>query len=97
MTYYSKRGFVKAYPKSSPSALSSVRVETEIKPKKFLPVALGLGLMVATGSAFAEGDLATGATSAISGGTATLQTVGIAIISVVAGVWVIKRVIALIR
>ncbi|KAF1027935.1 MAG: hypothetical protein GAK29_00411 [Acinetobacter bereziniae] len=73
-------------------------METQVKEKnKALPVALGTALMVATGSAFAEGDLATGATTAISGGSSTLQTVGIAIIGVVAGVWVIKRVIALIR
>ncbi|WP_333665517.1 major capsid protein [Acinetobacter guillouiae] len=73
-------------------------MKTQVQQKnKALPVALGTALMVATGSAFAEGDLATGATSAISGGSGTLQTVGIAIIGVVAGVWVIKRVIALIR
>lgn len=73
-------------------------MKTQVQQKnKALPVGLGAALMVATGSAFAEGDLATGATTAISGGTATLQTVGIAIIGVVAGVWVIKRVIALIR
>lgn len=74
-------------------------METQVKEKnKALPVVLGTGLMVAAGSAFAEGeDLATGATTAISGGSGTLQTVGIAIITVVAGVWVIKRVIALIR
>ena len=73
-------------------------MQTQVQQKnKALPVALGTALMVATGSAFAEGDLATGATSAISGGSGTLQTVGIAIIGVVAGVWVIKRVIALIR
>lgn len=98
MTYSSKRGFVKAYPKSSSSVLSPVRVETEIKSKKALPVALGTTLTLAAGSVFAaDGDLATGATTAISGGSGTLQTVGIAIIGVVAGVWVIKRVIALIR
>lgn len=73
-------------------------MKTQVQQKnKTLPVALGTALMVATGSAFAEGDLATGAISAISGGSGTLQTVGIAIIGVVAGVWVIKRVIALIR
>ena len=73
-------------------------MKTHVQQKnKVLPVGLGTALMVATGSAFAEGDLATGATSAISGGSGTLQTVGIAIIGVVAGVWVIKRVIALIR
>ena len=74
-------------------------METQVKQKsKMLPISLGTGLMVATGSAFADGaDLATGATTAISGGSSTLQTVGIAIIGVVAGVWVIKRVIALIR
>ena len=63
-----------------------------------LRVPLFSALMVSAGSTFAvEGDLATGATSAISGGSSTLQTVGIAIIGVVAGVWVIKRVIGLIR
>lgn len=73
-------------------------MKTQVQQKnKALLVGLGTALMVATGSAFAEGDLATGATSAISGGSGTLQTVGIAIIGVVAGVWVIKRVIALIR
>ena len=73
-------------------------METQVQQKnKGLPVAIGSALMVATGSAFAEGDLATGATTAISGGSGTLQTVGIAIIAVVASVWVIKRVIALIR
>ena len=73
-------------------------MKTQVQQKnKTLPIALCTALMVATGSAFAEGDLATGATSAISGGSGTLQTVGIAIIGVVAGVWVIKRVIALIR
>ncbi|HFD2143777.1 major capsid protein [Acinetobacter baumannii] len=64
---------------------------------KLLPVAATTAALALSSSAFAEGDLATGATSAISGGSATLQTVGIAIITVVAGVWVIKRVIALIR
>lgn len=73
-------------------------MKTQVQQKNMiLPVSLGTALMVATGSAFAEGDLATGATSAISSGSGTLQTVGIAIIGVVAGVWVIKRVIALIR
>ncbi|MGQ1230347.1 major capsid protein [Acinetobacter baumannii] len=73
-------------------------MKTQVQQKnKALPVALGTGLMVAAGSAFAEGDLATGATTAISGGSGTLQTVGTAIISVLAGLWVIKRVIALIR
>ena len=63
-----------------------------------LRVPLFSALMVSAGSAFAvEGDLATGATTAISGGSATLNNVGIAIIGVVSAVWVIKRVIALIR
>ena len=63
-----------------------------------LRVPLFTALTVSAGSAFAvEGDLATGATTAISGGSATLNNVGIAIIGVVAAVWVIKRVIALIR
>lgn len=73
-------------------------METQVKEKnKALPVVLGTALMVATGSAFAEGDLATAATGAISGSSATLTTVGIAIIGVLAGVWAIKRVFALLR
>ena len=45
-------------------------MKTQVQQKnKALPVALGAGLMVAAGSAFAEGDLATGATTAISGGS----------------------------
>lgn len=64
---------------------------------KITPVATGTTALVLASSAFAEGDLATGATSAISSGSGTLQTVGITIIGVVASVWVIKRVIALIR
>ncbi len=68
------------------------------KKKSFVPSVVGTSLMLVAGSALAaDGDLATGATTAISGGSGTLQTVGIAIIGVVAGVWVIKRVIALIR
>lgn len=97
MTYYSKRGAVKTYPKNQ-HVITPVRVEIASKQNKALPIALGTGLMLAAGSVFAaEEDLATGATTAISGGSGTLQTVGIAIIGVVAGVWVIKRVIALIR
>ncbi|CAA0160920.1 major capsid protein [Acinetobacter baumannii] len=95
MTYFSKRGFVKAYPKSSSSVLSPVRVETEIKSNKALPVVLGTGLMVAAGSTYAG--IAEGATTAISASSTDLTTVGIAIITVLAGVWAIKRVIALIR
>lgn len=73
-------------------------MKTQVKEKnKAIPVALGTSLLLAAGSAFAEGELETGAVTAISGGSGTLQTVGIAIIGVVAGVWVIKRVIALIR
>jgi len=65
---------------------------------KVIPASLGSALVLASGSALAEaGDLATGATDAISGSSGTLQTVGIAIIGVVAGIWVIKRVIGLIR
>lgn len=97
MTYYSERGIVKTYPKNQ-HGITPVRVEIESKQSKALPAALGTALTLAAGSAFAaDGDLATGATTAISGGSSTLQTVGIAIIGVVAGVWVIKRVIALIR
>lgn len=70
-----------------------------IKVKKaFMPkIAIGTTAFVIASSSFAEGGLADGATSAISAGTSDLQTVGLAIIGVVAGVWVIKRVIALIR
>ncbi|OUY05513.1 hypothetical protein [Acinetobacter populi] len=66
---------------------------------KIAPTAVGTTALVVAGSATASGGggLAEQATAAISGGTADLQTVGIAIIAVVAGVWVIKRVIALIR
>lgn len=65
---------------------------------KLVPISLGSALVLASGSVLAEGgDLATGATSAISASSGTLQTVGIAIIGVVAGIWVIKRVIGLIR
>ena len=69
-----------------------------VSKTKLLPASgIVTALMVTAGSAFAEDDLATGATASISGGSTTLQTVGIAIIGVVAGVWVIKRVIGLIR
>ena len=64
---------------------------------KIAPSAVGTTGLVLANSAFAEGDLATGATTAITGGSATLTTVGIALITVIAGVWVIKRVIALVR
>lgn len=74
-------------------------METQVKEKnKALPVVLGTTLTLAAGSAFAaDGDLATAATGAISGSSATLTTVGIAIIGVLAGVWAIKRVFALLR
>lgn len=72
------------------------------KPKKafmpkIAPTAVGTTALVLANSAFAEGDLATGATTAISGATPTLTTVGIALITVLAGVWVIKRVMAMVR
>ena len=54
-------------------------------------------MLVFTSFAHAEGGIAGEAKSAISGSSADLTTVGGAIIVVVAGVWVIKRIIALIR
>lgn len=74
-------------------------MENQLKDKsKLVPVSLGTALLVASGSVFAEaGDLAEGATAAISSSSGTLKTVGIAIVTVVAGIWVIRRVIGLIR
>ena len=69
----------------------------------FLPktnsLALGATILVFAGSAFAEGDtpLANAASKAISSGSTDLQAVGLTIIGAVAGIWAIKRVIALIR
>ncbi|AZB90588.1 hypothetical protein KTI19_17735 [Acinetobacter baumannii] len=71
------------------------KLKKAFKPK-IVPVATGTTALALAGSTYAEG-LAAGATPAISAGTTDLQAVGIAIITVVAGVWVIKRVIALIR
>lgn len=74
-------------------------METQVKQKnKALPVALGTGLMVAAGSAFAEGgNLGADAVAAIKESSGTLQTVGVALVTIIAGIWVIKRVVALIR
>lgn len=59
---------------------------------------LATALMVSAGSVYAEdADIAAGATGAISASEGTLKTVGIAIVTVVAAIWVIKRVIAMIR
>ena len=77
--------------------MENSQLSTVSKPMRLPALGVGTALIVSAGSAFAEGDLATGATGAITGGSTTLQTVGIAIIGVVAGVWVIKRVIGLIR
>lgn len=71
------------------------KLKTAFMPK-VAPTVVGTTVLVTVGSAYA-GTLSTDASAAISAGTADLQTVGIAIIAVVAGVWVIKRVIALIR
>lgn len=71
------------------------KLKTAIKPK-VAPTVVGTTALVTLGSAYA-GTLSTDAKAAISAGTADLETVGLAIIAVVAGVWVIKRVIALIR
>lgn len=73
-------------------------MEKPVLKTNLFPLGIGAALMVSAGSVFAaDGDLATGATGAITGGSSTLQTVGTAIITVVAGVWVIKRVLGLIR
>lgn len=71
------------------------KLKKAFKPK-IAPLATGTTALVLAGSTYAEG-LAAGATPAITAGSTDLTTVGIAIITVVAGVWVIKRVIALIR
>lgn len=65
---------------------------------KTLVPAVATGAMVLSGSAFAEGgDLSTDAVAQISGGSTTLTAVGLAIIGVVAGIWVIRKVIGMIR
>lgn len=65
--------------------------------KKILLQTIALLMLVFTSFAHAEGGIAGEAKSAISGSSADLTTVGGAIIVVVAGIWVIKRIIALIR
>lgn len=65
--------------------------------KSIKKIGLGTAILVASGSALAEGGIADTATAAISGSSADMTTVGGAIIAVVAGIWVIKRIIALIR
>lgn len=77
--------------------MENIQLPSVSKTKRLPALGIGTALMVTAGSAFAEGDLATGATGAITGGSTTLQTVGTAIITVVAGIWVIKRVLGLIR
>ena len=65
--------------------------------KSIKKVGLGTAILVASASALAEGGIAGEAKSAISASSADLTTVGGSIIVVVAGIWVIKRIIALIR
>ena len=65
--------------------------------KSIKKIGLGTAILVASGSVLAEGGIADTATTAISGSKTDLTTVGGAIIAVVAAVWVIKRIIALIR
>ena len=77
--------------------MENIQLPSVSKTKRLPALGIGTALMVTAGSAFAEGDLAGGATGAITGGSTTLNTVGIAIITVVAGIWVIKRVLGLIR
>lgn len=78
--------------------MENIQLPSVSKTKRLPALGIVTALMVISGSAFAEeGGLAEGATGAITGGSGTLKTVGIAIITVVAGVWVIKRVLGLIR
>lgn len=70
------------------------KLKKAFKPK-IAPVATGTTALVLAGSTYAG--IAEGATTAISASSSDLTTVGIAIITVLAGVWAIKRVIALIR
>lgn len=65
--------------------------------KKILLQTIALSMLVFTSFAHAEGGIADSATAAISGSSSDMTTVGGAIIAVVAGIWVIKRIIALIR
>lgn len=66
--------------------------------KSIKKIGLGTAILVASGSVLAEGGgLAESATGAISGGKADLTTVGGALVAAFAGLWVIKRIIALIR
>ena len=67
------------------------------KNKTAKTVGLFTAVMVASGSVFAEGGVAGAATTAISGSNTDLTTVGGAVIAAVAGIWVIKRIISLIR
>lgn len=53
--------------------------------------------MVASGSVFAEGGIADSAKASISAASTDLTTVGGAIVAVIAGIWIIKRIVALIR
>jgi hypothetical protein len=59
-------------------------------------VGLVTAAMVTSGSVFAEG-IADSAKTSISAASADLTTVGGAIVAVIAGIWIIKRIVALIR
>jgi hypothetical protein len=65
--------------------------------KSIKKIGLGTSILVASGSVLAAGGIADTATAAISSSSTDMTTVGGAIIAVVAGIWVIKRIIALIR
>lgn len=65
--------------------------------KSIKKVGLGTAILIASGSALAEGGIGDSAAAAIGGSQADLTTVGGAIILAVAGIWVIKRIVGLIR
>lgn len=65
--------------------------------KSIKKIGLGTAILVASGSVLAEGGLGDTAAGSVSGATVDINTAGGAIIAVVAGIWVIKRIIALIR
>ena len=95
MSYVKKCPNVRVYPKTQ-NTIIPVRVGA--KPKQALPIALAVGLMVAAGSAFAEGEGGFGesAGTQISNASTDLTTVGLAVVGVAALIFVIRRVIRLI-
>jgi len=79
----------------------NLKTNSSVTSKILLPV-VATSALALSGTAFAEGtvdltSLATDATTTISSGLPTLISVGIAIIGVAAGIWVVRKVIGMIR